>query len=257
MDQAGSDTIFALATAPGRAGVAVIRISGPQAHAASRSLAGALPPMGRAALRTLRDPGSGEVLDEALVLSFAAGHSFTGEQTVEFQCHGSPAGVAAITRTLAAIPGLRPALAGEFTRRAFDNGRMDLAEVEGLADLIAAETEVQRRAAVETFRGAFSERVGSWRGDLVRIAALLAAMIDFADEDLPDVSAEVRELVTGVRDAVRSEAERSRYRERLREGFEVAIIGRPNVGKSTLLNALAGREAALTSEIAGTTRDVI
>jgi tRNA modification GTPase len=201
---------------------------------------------------------NGEVLDEALVLLFAAGASFTGEESAELQVHGSAAVVASTLRVLSGFDGLRMAEAGEFTRRALENGCLDLAQVEGLADLIDAETESQRKQAMRVLSGALGQRVEGWRKDLVRAAALIEATIDFADEDVPvDVTPEVRELIQGLLRELRTELAGVKAAERVRDGFEVAIVGAPNVGKSTLLNALAGREAAITSEIAGTTRDVI
>lgn len=251
------DTIFALATPHGKAGVAVIRVSGPLAHHAGQVLAGSLPDPRVAGLRVLKD-GQGVRLDEALVLVFADKQSFTGEPVVEFQLHGSTAVTSAVLRVLGDKEGLRPAEPGEFTRRALENGRLDLSQVEGLADLIDAETEAQRRQALRVLSGDLGKRADSWRTDLIRAAALLEATIDFADEEVPtDVSPEVSELLQRVLTSLRSEIAGVRSAERVRTGFEVAIVGSPNVGKSTLLNALAGRDAAITSEFAGTTRDVI
>jgi tRNA modification GTPase len=250
------DTIFALASARGKAGVSVIRLSGPKAWDAVSALAGKLPQTRRASLRRLRMEG--EVLDEALVLTFAAGASFTGEAAAELHIHGATATVSAVLRALAGFEGLRMAEAGEFTRRALVNGRLDLTQVEGLADLIDAETDAQRRQALRVLAGAVGEKAEGWRRDLIRAAALLEVTIDFADEDVPlDVAPEVLGLIDGVMRTLRVEVAGYGAAERIRDGFEVAIIGRPNAGKSTLLNALAGREAAITSAIAGTTRDVI
>lgn len=249
------DTIFALATASGKAGIAVIRISGPEALSAVGELGASLGVHDRRLVR-LKDH-DGMLLDEAFALSFAPGRSFTGEQVVELQTHGSPAIVSAIFERLGQL-GLRLANPGEFTRRAMENGIMDLDRVEGLADLIEAETEGQRRQAVRVFDGALGELVEGWRTKLVRAAALIEATIDFVDEDVPvDVYPEVRNLISEVAAEVRSEAQGVAIRERVREGFEVALVGPPNSGKSTLLNRLAGREAAMTSDIEGTTRDVI
>jgi tRNA modification GTPase len=249
------DTIFALATAQGRAGVAVVRISGPSAVVATQELCLDVP--NSRGLRRLTD-ASGELLDEALILRFLPGKSFTGEEVVELHLHGSPAVVNAVMRCLGDIPDLRQAEAGEFTRRALENGRLNLAEVEGLADLIDAETESQRKQAVRVFSGALGALADGWRTRLIRAAALLEATIDFADEEVPvDVSPEVLDLLSNVSAEMQREAAGVQIAERVRDGFEVAIIGAPNVGKSTLLNKLAGRDVAITSEIAGTTRDVI
>ncbi|MCX7644654.1 MAG: tRNA uridine-5-carboxymethylaminomethyl(34) synthesis GTPase MnmE [Rhodobacteraceae bacterium] len=251
------DTIFAPATARGRAGLAVVRISGPAAWEAVAALGARLPPARRAALRRLRDR-AGEPLDEALVLLFEAGASFTGERVAELHLHGSPATLSAVLRALSAIPGLRPAEAGEFTRRALENGRLDLAQVEGLADLIDAETEAQRRQALRVLEGALGRKAEDWRARLIRAAALIEATIDFAEEEVPsDVAPEVLAILDGLIPELRAEAEGAVAAERIRDGYEVAIVGAPNAGKSTLLNALAGREAAITSAVAGTTRDVI
>ncbi|KIC18219.1 tRNA uridine-5-carboxymethylaminomethyl(34) synthesis GTPase MnmE [Leisingera sp. ANG-DT] len=251
------DTIFALASAQGKAGVAVIRISGPLALDAGAQICGGELPARGTGLRILQDE-SGERLDEALVLSFSAPKSFTGENTVEFQTHGSTAVVSAVLDSLGRINGLRMAEPGEFTRRALENGNLDLAQVEGLADLIDAETEAQRRQAQVVLAGGLGRLAESWRTSLIRAASLIEVTIDFADEEVPvDVTPEVSELLAHVQAGLEKETAGVRIAERIRSGFEVAIVGAPNVGKSTLLNALAGREAAITSEYAGTTRDII
>ena len=250
-------TIFAQASAAGKAGVAVVRISGPKAFSAASQLCGSLPAPRQAALRRLRS-APGEVLDEALVLCFSEKASFTGEETVEFQTHGSVAVVNALLAELWTVDGLRLAEPGEFTRRALANGRLDLAQVEGLADLIASETEAQRQQALRLFSGGLGDLAAHWRERLIRASALLTVTIDFADEEVPvDVSPEVLELIAEVQTAMQAQVDGFGAAERIRTGYEVAIVGPPNVGKSTLLNALAGRDAAITSEIAGTTRDVI
>ncbi|WP_375260139.1 tRNA uridine-5-carboxymethylaminomethyl(34) synthesis GTPase MnmE, partial [Citreimonas sp.] len=251
------DTIFALATAPGKAGLGVVRVSGPRSDDACDALAGARPEYRRASLRRLYG-AQGDVLDEALVLRFEAGKSFTGEDVVEFHLHGSVAIIQAVLRRLGTLDGFRMAEPGEFTRRALENGRMDLTQVEALADLIDSETEAQRRQALDLLSGALSARVGRWREATLRAVSLLEATIDFADEDVPvDVSPEVRALLTEVVQAIEAELTGLDAAERVRTGFQVAIVGPPNAGKSTLLNYLAGREAAIISEVAGTTRDVI
>jgi len=248
-----SDTIFALASARGKAGVSVIRLSGEQAFDIAAKLCGDVPK--DRGLRFLR--ADGVVLDQALVLTFVQGASFTGEQVVEFQCHGSPAVIASVCEALS-VAGGRLADPGEFTRRALENERLDLSQVEGLSDLIEAETEAQRKQAFALMDGGLTQKVERWRTDLIRAAALIEATIDFADEDVPvDVSPEVSALIIGVSEDLSQEIRGSFVAERVRDGFEVAIIGPPNIGKSTLLNALAGRQAAITSEIAGTTRAVI
>ncbi|MEZ5777088.1 MAG: tRNA uridine-5-carboxymethylaminomethyl(34) synthesis GTPase MnmE [Paracoccaceae bacterium] len=250
------DTIFALASARGKAGIAVLRISGPASWDCVGRLAGVLPEPRRASVRPLRL--NGEILDEALILTFAAGASFTGEEAAELHVHGATATVAAVLRALGDMPELRQAEPGEFTRRALENGRLDLAQVEGLADLIDAETEAQRKQALRVLSGKVGAAAEAWRTTLIRAAALLEASIDFADEDVPaEVGPEVLALVSGVEADLQAQLAGVGAAERVREGFEVAIVGAPNVGKSTLLNALAGREAAITSEMAGTTRDVI
>ncbi|MEX5563670.1 tRNA uridine-5-carboxymethylaminomethyl(34) synthesis GTPase MnmE [Pseudophaeobacter sp. 1A16562] len=251
------DTIFALASAQGKAGVSVIRVSGPQALEAMNALCVTAVPVPGRGLRVLTD-AAGDPLDEALVLSFAAPHSFTGENVVEFQVHGSMAVVSAVLDALGEIDGLRQAEPGEFTRRALENGQLDLAQVEGLADLIDAETEAQRKQAQVVLSGAIGQLAERWRSDLIRAASLIEVTIDFADEEVPvDVTPEVSSLLAGVQKDLETEVAGVKIAERIRSGFEVAIVGAPNVGKSTLLNALAGREAAITSEYAGTTRDII
>lgn len=253
-----NDTIFALSTAAGVAGVAVFRISGPHAGAAIEVLAGRTPAPRVAQLLSLRDPGDGAEIDRALVLSFPGPNSFTGEDVVELQVHGGRSVVAGVVKALGALDGLRAAEAGEFTRRAFDNGKLDLSEVEGLADLIAAETEAQRRQALRQMDGALSDLSETWKQRLVRILAHIEAVIDFPDEDLPESVAD--QLATNISELA---SELTQYLddaevgERLRDGLSLAIVGAPNAGKSSLLNALAKRDAAIVSETAGTTRDVV
>ena len=251
------DTIFALATAQGKAGVSVIRISGAHAWDAGEAFCKNLPASHKAALRNLTDL-QGTLIDQALVLTFEDRKSFTGEPVVEFHLHGSTAIVARMMELLGGVIGLRLAEPGEFTRRALENGKLDLAQVEGLADLIDAETEAQRKQAVRVLAGDLGRTAEIWRSDLIRAASLLEATIDFADEDVPfDVTPEVLGLLERSESAITKEADGVKTAERIRTGFEVAIIGAPNVGKSTLLNAIAGRDAAIISEYAGTTRDVI
>ena len=252
------DTIFSLSSAPGRAGVAVFRVSGPQAGPALEALVGRRPEPRRATLARLSDPGTSEAIDRALVLWFPAPRSFTGEDMAELHLHGGRAVVAAAVEALSRLPGLRPAEAGEFTRRAFDNDKLDLAEVEGLADLINAETEAQRRQALRQMDGALSRQTESWRARLVSALAHLEGAIDFPDEDLPaDLVGAVKRDILWVSSSLTQYLEDDRRGERLREGLYIAIIGPPNAGKSSLLNALARRPVAIVSETAGTTRDVI
>lgn len=253
------DTIFALATAPGRAGVAILRLSGTAAGDALVRLTGAgLPAPRRAVLARFRDPASGDLLDEGLALWFPAPASFTGEDVVELHLHGSRAVIADVIDALASLAGLRPAEAGEFTRRAFDNGRLDLTAVEGLADLVAAETAGQRRLALRQLGGELGALYDAWRDRLVRALAHYEAAIDFPEEDLPDdLAASVLPAVAAVAAEIGRHLDDGHRGERLREGCHVAVLGAPNVGKSSLVNALARRDVAIVSDIAGTTRDVI
>lgn len=249
------DLIFAEATPPGRGGVSVIRISGDGARSATELLAGRLPAPRHAYLRNIRDDD--EILDRALVIWFEAGHSFTGEEVAEIHLHGAPVIVRQLGQILSR-QGLRMAEAGEFTRRAFLNGKMDLSEVEGLGDLLAAETESQRRMALRTSNGELSRKADDWRSLLIRAGALVESSVDFADEDVPDdVPAEVFDLLARFRQELDEQICGFSAAERIRNGFEVAVIGPPNAGKSSLINRIARREVALVSDIAGTTRDII
>lgn len=255
----GDGTIYALASAPGRAGVAVVRVSGAAAGRALEALTHrSLPPPRQAVLRRLTDPGNDQVLDNALVLWMPAPASFTGEDIAELHLHGGRAVVASVLEALSHVPGCRMAEAGEFTRRALQNGRMDLTQVEGLADLINAETQAQQRQALGQLEGRLRALYEGWAGRLLRLAAHMEAAIDFADEELPDdlMAAVHAGIVTLVGEIARHLAD-DRRGERLRDGVSVAILGAPNVGKSTLLNTLARRDVAIVSDIAGTTRDVL
>lgn len=250
------DTIFAQATAPGRSGVAIVRVSGPQAFDIAEGLAGPDLSPRRSYLRAFRNATG--ILDRGIVLVFEADASFTGERVAEFHCHGSPAVVSAMLSHLGQQPGLRMAEPGEFTRRALTNGCLDLSQIEGLADLLDAETESQRKQALQVFDGALSSKVADWRADMIRAAALIEVTIDFADEEVPeDVYPEVSDLLVRTKASISAEIAGSFAAERIRDGFTVAILGPPNAGKSTLLNFIAGREIAITSDIPGTTRDVL
>ncbi|WP_119167370.1 tRNA uridine-5-carboxymethylaminomethyl(34) synthesis GTPase MnmE [Algihabitans albus] len=254
-----SETIFAPSSGSGRAGVAVLRISGPQAADALGSLTARPPPEPRQAVLTaLHDPDSGELLDRGLVVWFPSPNSFTGEDVAELHLHGSHAVVAAVLDALSRQPGCVPAEPGAFTRRAFEAGKLDLAEVEGLADLIAAETATQRRQALRQLDGGLSKRIGDWRDRLARHLAHLEAAIDFPDEDLPaELESEASADISRIRDEMVQDLGAAPVGERLRDGVEIAILGPPNAGKSSLLNALAKREVAIVAETAGTTRDVV
>lgn len=253
------DTIAALASGSGRAGVAVIRISGPGAGAALFALTRKPAPAPRQAVRrAFFDPSTGDAIDEGLVLWFRGPASFTGEDVAELHAHGGPAVVAALLEALIARDGVRLAEPGEFTRRAFAHGKLDLTQAEGLADLIDAETEGQRAQALRQMQGALGALYETWRAQLVSSMALLEAAIDFPDEDLPeDLAARVAPKLAILRGEMRDHLSDAQRGERVRDGYRIAILGAPNAGKSSLLNALARREAAIVSDIPGTTRDVV
>ena len=251
-----TDTIFALATAPGRAAVAVVRLSGPGARVAVAALAGSVPPPREARVRRLRGPDGG-VIDEALVLWTPGPGSYTGEDAAELHLHGGAAVVDGISDTLLAR-GLRLAEPGEFTRRAFENGKLDLTQAEAVADLVDAETEGQRRQALAQLEGALGRRYESWREALLEALANLEAAIDFPDEDLPaDIAARARPGLVGLEAELAEALAGAERGERVRDGYRIAIIGAPNAGKSSLLNRLLAREAAIVTATPGTTRDVI
>jgi len=251
------DTIYALASAPGRAGVAVMRVSGPSAGECIKHLTGKdIPPSRQAVLRRFQSP-DGQQIDEGLVLWFGGPASLTGEDVAEFQVHGGRSIVDAMAAALGALPGCRPAERGEFTRRAVLNGRFDLTQAEAIADLVAAETEAQRRQALRQYDGALSTLYENWREELVAALAWAEAAIDFSDEELGDVLSGARSGAHSVSTAIHAHLNDARRGELVREGLFLTVIGPPNAGKSSLVNALAGRDVAIVSESAGTTRDVI
>lgn len=252
------ETIFAVASGQPPAAIAVMRISGPRAFDAAIAIAGGVPPVRTASLRPLCDPESGSLLDRALVLAFAGPSTATGEDIVEFHLHGGRAVIAAVAAALSRLADFRPADPGEFTRRALMNGRIDLAEAEGLGDLLMAQTEIQRRVAMASAEGAVSRALGRWSGRLLGISAQVEAALDFSDEDDVDaapsdtIALALQPLIVEMTTTLAAPAV-----ERLHHGFNVVLAGPPNSGKSTLLNALSQRDAAIVSPIAGTTRDRI
>lgn len=253
------ETIYALSTAAGRAGIAVLRLSGPHARPALEVLTGGKARAPREAmLCRFSDPETQAPLDRGLAIFFPAPASFTGEDVVELHVHGGRAVVASMLRALATLPGLRAAQPGEFTRRAFENGKLDLTEVEGLADLIDAETEAQRAQALRQMEGALGQLYEGWRARLMRALAYAEAEIDFPDEEVPgDLIAKLGPGIAALESEIAAHLDDGRRGERLRDGVEVAIVGPPNAGKSSLLNRLAGRDAAIVSDEAGTTRDIL
>ncbi len=256
--EAQRDTIVALASGRPPAAIAVIRLSGPRAAETVRTLCGRLPPPRRASLTTFRDPQTGEDIDSGLVLFLPGPGSPTGEDVAEFHVHGGRAVVAAMLDALTALPGVRLAEPGEFTRRAFCAGRMDLAAVEGLADLVAADTDAQRRQALAQASGVLGARVTLWRSQILEARALAEASLDFADEDdvATDALEQAKAGAAALREEIAAALAASGGGERLREGFRVVVLGPPNAGKSSLVNALARREVAIVTEEAGTTRDL-
>ena len=241
----------------GKAGISIVRVSGHEASKSCKRIAGFLPKLGQPILSRLKD-SKGELIDRGLVLYFEKGSSFTGETTIEYHVHGSSAVIDKLLSELSSQPRHREANPGEFTRRALENGNLDISQIEGLSDLISSETEAQRKQAIKLFEGAIGKKVSQWRASLIKAGSLIEATIDFSEEEIPSgLNVSVITILEEVIVDLEKEIEGSKVSERVRLGFEVAILGAPNVGKSTFINALAGREAAITSEYAGTTRDVI
>jgi len=257
--EAMRDTIYALASGHGRAGVAVIRVSGPKANETLRQLSRAEPPSERiASIRTLIGKTNSTLIDAALILRFAGPRSYTGEDVVELHVHGGPAVISILLDELGGLPGLRLAEPGEFTRRAVENGRLDLTQAEAIADLVDAETEAQRQQAVRQLEGNLGQLYEKWRSQLIRCAAWIEASIDFPDEEIPpDAVERSRRDIAIIANEMQSHLSDGRRGEILRDGLHIAVIGAPNAGKSSLVNALAQRDVAIVSDIPGTTRDVL
>ena len=250
------DTIFALSSGRPPAAVSIIRVSGPKAHEAGHLIAGSLPEPRTAAVRELRHPDTRDLLDDALVLSFVAPRSSTGEDVVEFHCHGGRAVVDSVLGALTAIHGLRQAEPGEFTRRAFENGRIDLTEAEGLADLIEAETESQRKAALALAEGGLRKQIQLWQGRVLELSAMAERAIDYDEDDRPGVDPAILDGCASLADELREWLERPRV-EALKDGVKVVVAGPPNAGKSSLINCIAGSERVIVTDVPGTTRDHI
>ena len=252
-------TIYALSTGPGVSGIAVVRVSGKEAAEVVKQLTGDDLPVPRVAvLKKLKNSNTNEMIDEGIVLWFPGPNSYTGEDLAEFHVHGSRAVVSALHSSISGIKNCRLAEPGEFTKLAFQNGKINLLKAEGIADLVSAETEIQRKQAVEIMSGKSSDKFTSWRAKLLKILAHVEAKIDFPDEDLPkDILDEIQKTSNQVSKEIEKVLDDQKVGERIREGFKIAIVGPTNAGKSSLLNYLSKRDVAIVSEIAGTTRDVI